>query len=139
MEAIEFSKEYCRMCKTYHYCDGCPLSEKGCLTTPNVNMNLKFLTKIIKTVEKWSNEHPIKNTNEIMIWHDCKTDPPKKDGKYVLVYKTKIGSYEKIEWQAVSYSTYSKKWRKSRNNILIFDENEHDLIKWAEVDLSNIK
>ena len=22
-----------------------------------------------------------------MVWHDCKTDPPKKDGEYLLVYK----------------------------------------------------
>lgn len=71
-----------------------------------------------------------------MVWHDCKTDPPKKDGKYVLVYKAKIGSYKIIEWQAVFYSVYSKTWRKFRGGNLIFDGNEYDLIKWTEIDLS---
>lgn len=74
-----------------------------------------------------------------MIWHDCKTDPPKKDGRYVLVYKTKIGDYVTAGWQDVFYSTTDKRWAKFRNGRLIFNEKEHDLIKWAEVDLSEVE
>ena len=45
------------MCKTYHYCDGCSLAEKGCLTRTPSN-NIHFLIGIVKTVEKWSKKYP---------------------------------------------------------------------------------
>ena len=57
MDAIKFVKEYNRMCKTYHYCDGCSLAEKGCLTRTPSN-NIHFLIGIVKTVEKWSKKYP---------------------------------------------------------------------------------
>lgn len=60
MEALEFLKEYRRMCSTSdEYCSGCPLIEKGCLSTGmRVKSDSQFMT-ITCAVEQWSKEHPI--------------------------------------------------------------------------------
>lgn len=58
-----------------------------------------------------------------MIWHDCKTDPPKKNGKYIIANTLKKSWHEAIyennKW-------YVKKW--------LIDKPK--FCKWAEVDLS---
>ena len=66
MEAIEFLKEYRRMCNSYQHCGGCPLKEAGCLASGmRLKSDSKFLT-IISTVEQWSKEHPLV-TNEMKV------------------------------------------------------------------------
>lgn len=61
-----------------------------------------------------------------MVWHDCKTDPPKKSGKYIIVNILKKSWYEAIyennKW-------YIKKW--------LIDEPK--FCKWAEIDLSEVE
>lgn len=56
-------------------------------------------------------------------WHDCKSDPPKKDGKYLIMNTAKKtwheATYENNKW-------YVKRW--------LIDKPEY--CKWAEVDLS---
>ena len=62
MEALEFLKEYRRMCNSYidHFmCEGCPLKGKQCLGTGvRFKTDSEYLT-ITSTVEQWSKEHPI--------------------------------------------------------------------------------
>lgn len=55
MDAVKFLKERERMCLTYKACDGCPLQESG--VCPNEGKNAEA---IVKAVEKWSAEHPVK-------------------------------------------------------------------------------
>lgn len=56
MDAVNFIKEYSRMCNKYDDCQGCPLDDKGCdITYEQVNAN-----HIANTVEKWAKENPQK-------------------------------------------------------------------------------
>lgn len=69
MGALEFLKEYKRMCNSYinrFGCEGCPLSGKQCLGTGVRNKtDSEFLT-ITCEVEQWSKEHPMV-TNEMKV------------------------------------------------------------------------
>lgn len=63
MDAFEFCKEFGRMCKTYNYCDGCPLEKWEKVTSCSCSEILipeDCLRKKINIVEKWSKEHPKK-------------------------------------------------------------------------------
>ena len=56
MEAIEFLKEYQRICRCYHSnkCSGCPLEVYGC------DIEHDDAQEIVKIVEEWAREHPRK-------------------------------------------------------------------------------
>lgn len=71
-----------------------------------------------------------------MIWHDCKTDPPKETGLYILVYQYK--KYNYIEWDAAYYVLHDK-WYDSKEFGLVYSDTMYNLIKWAEVDLSEVE
>lgn len=77
-----------------------------------------------------------------MVWHDCKIDPPKRSGNYILWYKI-INSLNGIDenWNQSFYNQETKIWI---SNIYSFwyEHYEHeDLIpyKWAEVDLPEVE
>lgn len=55
MDAVEFLNEGTRMCNSHEACVGCPMYpiDDCCM----VRMNLK---QMIRIVEQWSKEHPIK-------------------------------------------------------------------------------
>lgn len=73
-----------------------------------------------------------------MKWYDCKTDLPKKEGKYIVAYKTN----EIIEWEI-------GEWSLKRNRFELYDDIFSEKIafeklyntpiKWAEVDLSEVE
>lgn len=66
-----------------------------------------------------------------MVWHDCKTDPPKKSGGYLLLYKddkTNIKKWDKI-YYSLGHNRWSDNW-----GWTIFKP-----YKWAEVDLSEVR
>ena len=71
-----------------------------------------------------------------MVWHDCKTDPPKKNGIYLLVYKIKTNN--EINWESAFYSHYDKRWEDVREWGGTYG-NLYIPIKWAEVDLSEVE
>ena len=71
-----------------------------------------------------------------MVWHDCKTDPPKKTGLYILAYKRKNQDY--IEWNS-AYNILHDKWYDSKQFIRSYVDSCYDLIKWTEVDLSEVE
>lgn len=61
MEAIEFLKETQRMCKSYPYCEGCPLEISACgLIRCIERYSDADIQCQIKVVEQWSREHPNK-------------------------------------------------------------------------------
>lgn len=55
MDAVEFLNEGTRMCNSYEACVGCPMypTDDCCM----VKMNLK---QMIRIVEQWVKEHPVK-------------------------------------------------------------------------------
>ena len=68
-----------------------------------------------------------------MIWHDCKTDPPKKSNKYILAYKFILSDETYwIDWELAYYYINYNEWINNRNKIF------NCPIKWAEVDLSGV-
>lgn len=61
-----------------------------------------------------------------MVWHDCKTDPPKKSGCYILCF---VSPWNMKHWKKCWYNVNLKSWD-------CFDEFAY---KWAEVDLSEVE
>lgn len=71
----------------------------------------------------------------ILEWHDCKTDPPKKDGEYILWYI----KLDKNRWKQAYYNNISNEWFDS-DKFIIYGNPKwgwSDCIpyKWAEIDL----
>lgn len=60
MEAFDFLKEAQRMCKSYPYCEGCPLKNFACglvrCLEKHTDADMRCVTKV---VEQWSKEHHI--------------------------------------------------------------------------------
>lgn len=62
-----------------------------------------------------------------MVWHDCKTDPPKKYGTYIVAFKCCDGR----DWmQGWYYPEHDVWWDYIGEDIKPY--------KWAEVDLSGV-
>lgn len=70
--------------------------------------------------------------NDMLEWHDCKADPPKKSGKYLLMYQNK--HLDNIEWNSAYYSL-NDKWYIDDKYKYVYWEVVYNLIKWAEVEL----
>ena len=64
----------------------------------------------------------------IMVWHDCKTDPPKTYGTYIVAFK------------CCSSSNWTQGWYYPKHNVW-WDYIGEDIepYKWAEVDLSEVE
>lgn len=56
MEAIEFLKEYNRMCVECRNCSGCPL--KGTECSIGSGLSEEEMINIVDKTEQWSKEHP---------------------------------------------------------------------------------
>lgn len=70
-----------------------------------------------------------------MVWHDCKTDPPKETNIYLLAYKIK--NSDTITWDSAFYSKLHNRWEDTREWGSIYD-GLYIPLKWAEVDLSEV-
>ena len=57
MEAIEFLKEYNRMCTGHNDCNGCPLVGTACAGC--YELSEEQMINIVYKTEQWSKEHPI--------------------------------------------------------------------------------
>lgn len=71
MDAVEFIKEFGRMCRSYpSCCEECPLYGEECAI---VNHKDDPET-LIKTVKKWSNKHPRKTRQDVFLkqWPNVK-------------------------------------------------------------------
>ena len=58
MEAIEFLKEYNRMCTMHKSCRGCPLEMDNCAGCGD-EFSEKQIINIIEKTEQWRKEHPL--------------------------------------------------------------------------------
>lgn len=67
-----------------------------------------------------------------MKWHDCRTDPPKTNGCYVLVYK--YIADDSLNWDSAYYNNVTNTWEDSREFGFVY-KGRYEPIKWAEVDL----
>ena len=56
MDAVEFLRDFRRMCLSYDDCTGCDLKDAQCETTEEDCDH----EKVIRVVEKWAKEHPVK-------------------------------------------------------------------------------
>ena len=64
MEALEFLKEYNRMCAECRDCSGCPL--KGTECSIGSKLSEEEMINIVDKTEQWSKEHPLV-TNKMKI------------------------------------------------------------------------
>ena len=68
MDTVEFLNEGTRMCNSYKACAGCPMypTDDCCM----VKMNLK---QMIRIVEQWAKEHPVKTRQSEFLkqWPDA--------------------------------------------------------------------
>lgn len=80
-----------------------------------------------------------------MIWNDCKSNPPKKEGFYLLIYNYEIGKdgifYDfNNEYDRALYK--DKKWHlwENQNWIGLKDIDFQNCypLKWCEVDLEEV-
>ena len=63
-------------------------------------------------------------------WHDCKTDPPKEDGWYLL-----LCNYKKwVTWYKAYWNSELCAWLDYKVAFV-----EELCYKWAEVDLSEVE
>lgn len=67
----------------------------------------------------------------IMVWHDCKIDPPKKSGGYLLWYKD--DKVKTNKWDKVYYELGSNRWADGWGWTIFVP------YKWAEVDFSGVE
>lgn len=77
-----------------------------------------------------------------MEWHDCETDPPKKTGFYLLVYKYNDGYGWKTTFdRAVYFQTFCGWQIFEKDDWTTLENIEQGAIpiKWAEVDLSEVE
>lgn len=72
-----------------------------------------------------------------MVWHDCKTDPPKNDGTYAIVYKV-CGA---LVWNSGEWVSEENRFEAHVAGFgwVNFKDCYNTPIKWAEVDLSEVK
>lgn len=68
-----------------------------------------------------------------MKWHDCKTDPPKTNGRYVLVYK--YTPDDSLDWDCAYYDSVTNLWEDSREFGFAY-KGKYEPIKWTEVNLN---
>lgn len=77
-----------------------------------------------------------KNELDTVIWHDCKIDPPKESGFYILVYKVKPNN--NICWDSAFYSDNNNQWEDAKENGNVY-KGMYEPIKWAEINLLEVK
>lgn len=76
MDALEFLKEYCRMCDSVESCSACPLSQ----TSYDSACDFAYMAKhapetLVRRVEQWSKGHPI--VTNAMKFEEVFGRPPK--------------------------------------------------------------
>lgn len=67
MDAVKYTKEFNRMCRSYVFCsDGCPLKRR-CILFRGQNTDSETIEELVAIVEKWSKEHPlVTNGDKVM-------------------------------------------------------------------------
>ena len=75
MDAVEFLRDFRRMCSSYDTCTGCELDYALCDTTERDCDH----EKVIRIVEEWAKEHPVKTRlSEFLLL--CPNAPAPEEG-----------------------------------------------------------
>ena len=67
MDAVEFVKNYIRMCNTGDDCEDCPLNKTDFCFAPAKELNQKEAGEVVRRVEEWSASHPIKTRQSMFL------------------------------------------------------------------------
>ena len=65
MDALEFLKEWRRICKKQNYCIECPIYNE--CNDKLRHRNDKTLEEFIETMQRWSKEHPKKTYKDVFL------------------------------------------------------------------------
>lgn len=60
MKALEFLREWHRMCQKYPFCSDCPMEDSSSRSCMPCKWVFNDIEKVIATVKKWAKEHPRK-------------------------------------------------------------------------------
>lgn len=60
MTALEFLREWHRMCQKYPFCSDCPMEDSSSRSCMPCKWVFNDIEKVVAIVQKWSEEHPIK-------------------------------------------------------------------------------
>lgn len=77
MDAVEFIREWHRMCKAYKACGKCPAAKTLCGVSSGTRA--EYAEKLVQVVEQWAKEHPHKTRQSEFLrqWPEARVD---KDG-----------------------------------------------------------
>ena len=65
MDAVNFAKDYIRMCRTINYCTQCPLNDTGFCRSALEPLSQKNAEEIVRRVEEWAAAHPVKTRQSV--------------------------------------------------------------------------
>ena len=76
MDAVEFVKNYIRMCAKVDDCEECPCFETGFCTAPTKTRLPESAEEVVKVVEEWAAAHPVKTRQSVFLeqWPDADMD-----------------------------------------------------------------
>ena len=74
MDAMNFVKDYVRMCRTINYCKQCPLKDTGFCGLLVKPLSQKNAEEVVRRVEEWATAHPIKTLQDVFLkqWPETK-------------------------------------------------------------------
>lgn len=77
MDAVEFVKNYTRMCTAIENCEECPCIETDfCKNVSPKELDQKGAEDVVRMVEEWAAAHPIKTRQSVFLeqWPNCMID-----------------------------------------------------------------
>ena len=69
MDAVNFVKNYIQICATVDDCEQCPCYKTNFCTAPAKKWGQEEAEEIVRIVEGWSTEHPLKTRQDIFLEH----------------------------------------------------------------------
>lgn len=74
-----------------------------------------------------------------MIWNDCKSNPPKKSGRYIVCFYNYKGQ---LDWTTANYCVLTGRFLVTNHQYqelwTFQDTYNEEPIKWVEVDLEEV-
>ena len=67
MDAVNFVKEYLRMCTNVDECEDCPVYKTDFCTVPAKERSQESAEEIVELVEEWSAAHPRKTRQSVFL------------------------------------------------------------------------
>ena len=67
MDAVEFVREYLRMCTKVDDCENCPVYKTDFCTVPAKERSQESAEEVVRLVEEWSAAHPRKTRQSVFL------------------------------------------------------------------------